>query len=140
MADDLLGTGQARACGRVVEALDEPGRAGESCPRERNLVGVMRHLAGDEAEDLTPLLVDPEQPWRACETNVLEVPQQRVNVRRVGMKVPPHGFAHPHHGRSASATAERGLAFSAHRHAAIPVPPLPRVHCHTARDTRAASA
>jgi hypothetical protein len=133
VADDLLGTGQGRASGRVVGALYEARCAGEPCLRERDLVGVVRDLAGDEAEHLAPPLVYAEQPWRACEAHVLKVPQQRVNVSRVGMKRPPHRLVHPHHARSAPTTAERGLTLTAHgRHAAILVPPLPRVHCHTA--------
>ena len=104
-------------------ATQQPGHALQCRTGQRP--GGVRRCDGRSrqvAEHLSALVVDAEQPWRAVEPDVLEVPQQGVRGRAGRAPRPSHGVADPDHEAPVrGAPGQEDLGLVGHR--LTPAPP-----------------
>jgi hypothetical protein len=76
------------------------------------------HDTLDVREDLTPIVVDPENAGCAAEPAPLQVPKQRVDTRGPGPSRTAHGGADSHYSLVGVATRERLSSFAGLGHVA----------------------
>lgn len=89
VADDLRASGQRRSRGYIVEAANEPRGTDQAVIGERR--PLPRNGSLNEGEDLPTLLIDPQQPRRSLESNVLQKAEQLVDKRGVRPGGAPDG-------------------------------------------------
>ena len=86
----------------MMQVAEQGAKTGGSFQRPRSWLD---ERAFDERERLAPVLIETraDQPWGGPESDVFQVPEQRVHGRRPRTGVPDHDVATAVHGRPAAA-------------------------------------
>ena len=92
--------GGRERCRRVVQPPQQAARrrrARQSVAAQRSTTGWPGDIAGDEVEDVAPVLVDAEEARRTVESDLLQMAEVRRDRRRPRTARAAHGVADTHH-------------------------------------------